>query len=148
MTLYLILPSLFKMSMQPSFLYMFKNLLIWTEFLPDCAEALCEPLHHLFTQSLCYASLPRCWKIHKIVPVFKSGDSNCVENYRPISLLSVVSKVFERLIFNKIVDHISKSIIPSQFGFAKHCSALQQMLIFTDHIIRSPLQTCYLSGHQ
>ena len=75
------------------------------------------------------------------MPVFKSGDSNCVKNYRLISLLSVVSKVLERLIFNKIVDHISKSIIPSQFGFTKHCSALQQMLIFTNHIINSPLQT-------
>jgi len=53
-----------------------------------------------------------------------------VKNYRPISLLSVVSKV-----------HISKYIGPPQFGFIKHCSTLQQMLIFTDHIINSPLQT-------
>jgi len=82
----------------------------------NCAEAVCEPLHHLFTQSLCYASLPCCLKIHKVVPVLKSGDSNHVKTYCPIFLLSVVSKVLERLIVNKIVDHISKSIIPSQFS--------------------------------
>jgi len=40
----------------------------------------------------CYASLPRCWNIHKVVLVFKSGDSNCVKNYHSISLLFVVSK--------------------------------------------------------
>jgi len=57
-----------------------------------CWSHICEPLHHLFTQSLCYALLPRCWKIHKVLPVFKSGDSNCVKNYRPISLLFIVSK--------------------------------------------------------
>jgi len=43
--------------------------------LTNCAEALCEPFHHLFMQSLCYASLSRWWKIHKVVSVFKSGDS-------------------------------------------------------------------------
>ena len=103
--------------------------------------ALSEPLHHLFTQSLHHSTLPTCWKIHKIVPIFKVGNSNCVKNYCSISLLSIVSKVLERLIFNKIISHISKSISPSQFGFTKNCSTLQQMLIFTDQFINSPLQT-------
>ena len=60
--------------------------------LQSCAVALSEPLYHLFIQSLHHSSLPTCWKIHKIVPIFKVGDSNCVKNYRPISLLSIVSK--------------------------------------------------------
>ena len=82
--------------------------------LQSCAVTLIsEPLHHLFTQSLHHSSLPTCWKIHKIVPIFKAGDSNCVKNYRPILLLPIVSKVLERLIFNKIMSHISKSISPS-----------------------------------
>ena len=71
------------------------------------ASALCEPFHHLFSQSLCHATLLSCWKIHKIVPIFKAGDSNSVKNYRPISLLLIMSKVLERLIFNKIITHIS-----------------------------------------
>ena len=104
--------------------------------LQSCAVALSEPL----ITYLLNPTLPTCWKIHKIVPTFKVGDSNCVKNYRPISLLSIVSKVLEGLIFNKIISHISKSISPSQFGFTKNCSTLQQMLIFTDQIINSPLQ--------
>ena len=64
--------------------------------LQSCAPALCESFHHLFSLSLHHATLPSCWKIHKILPIFKAGDSNSVKNYRPISLLSIVSKVLER----------------------------------------------------
>ena len=109
--------------------------------LQSCATAICEPLHHLFSQSLRHATLPSCWKIHKIVPIFKAGDANSVKNYRPISLLSIVSKVLERLIFSKIITHVNKSLSPSQFGFTKGCSTLQQMLILTDFITNTSLQT-------
>ena len=109
--------------------------------LQSCAEALYEPLHHLFTLSLRYATVPSKWKIHKFVPVFKASDQGSVRNYRPISLLFNTSKVLERLIFNKIIDHVSKSINPLQFGFTRNCSTLQQMLIFMDQIINSPSQT-------
>ena len=85
--------------------------------------------------------MPSKWKIHKIIPVFKSGDPTSVKNYRPISLLSNTSKVLEQLIFNKIIGHISRHINPLQFGFTKHCSTLQQMLIFTNEIINTSSQT-------
>ena len=55
---------------------------IYPRVLQSCAVALSEPLHQLFTQSLHHSTLPTCWKIHKIVPIFKAGDSNCVKNYR------------------------------------------------------------------
>jgi len=57
--------------------------------LQNYADALCEPLHHLFIQSLLQAYLPSSWKVHKVVPVFKAGDANCVKNHHPISLLSM-----------------------------------------------------------
>ena len=85
--------------------------------------------------------LPSSWKIHKVVPIPKADDLTSVKNYRPISLLSNTSKVLERIIYNKIINHISKDINPHQFGFTKKCPALQQMLIFLDQIINSPLQT-------
>ena len=47
---------------------------ISSRVLQNCARALAEPLHHLFSQSLCYAILPSSWKIHKVVPVPKAGD--------------------------------------------------------------------------
>ena len=98
--------------------------------LQSCAEALCEPLHHLFSLSLRHAIVPSSWKIHKVVPIFKLGDVNSVRNYRPISVLSNTSKVLERLIFNKMIER-----------FTKNCSTLQQMLIFINQVINTPSQT-------
>ena len=110
--------------------------------LRNCAEGLAEPLHHLFSQSLRYAILPSSWKIHKVVLVPKAGGSTSIKNYRPISLLSNIRiKVLERIIYNKIINQISKDINPCQFGFTKNCSMLQQMLIFLEQIINFPLQT-------
>ena len=62
------------------------------QILRSCADALCTPLHHLFTTSLQYFTIPSQWKIHRIIPIFKSGDKTVVSNYRPISLCTV-SKV-------------------------------------------------------
>ena len=74
--------------------------------LSKCASVLCQPLHHLFSLSLKYGYLPTDWKIHKIIPIFKSGDPTLLKNYPPISLLSNTSKVLERIIIHdKIIDH-------------------------------------------
>jgi len=71
--------------------------------LSKCVSVLCKPLHHLFCYTLKYGYLPSEWKLHKIIPVFKSGDHAQVKNYHPISLLSNISKVLERMICNKII---------------------------------------------
>ena len=81
--------------------------------LQRCATALYQPLCYLFNLTLQFSYLPRDWKVHKIVPIFKSGDPTSVKNYRPISLLSNTSKVLERIIYNKMVDHISAYINPA-----------------------------------
>jgi len=109
--------------------------------LHSCADALCRPLHHLFTISLRYSLIPTGWKVHKIVPIFKAGDPSSVKNYHPISLLSNISKVLEHLVYNKIISHVNTSINPLQFGFTEKSSTLQQMLLFTDSIFNYPSQT-------
>uniref|UniRef100_A0A1X7TFF9 Reverse transcriptase domain-containing protein n=1 Tax=Amphimedon queenslandica TaxID=400682 RepID=A0A1X7TFF9_AMPQE len=54
------------------------------------------------------AYIPQEWKIHRITPMFKSGDRTLVKKYRPISLLCIVSKIVERIVFDK-----------TQFGFLR-----------------------------
>ena len=50
---------------------------------------------------------PDCWKVSSFVPVFKIiGDRSTAKTYHPVSLLSVDSKVFEKLVNNRIVDHL------------------------------------------
>lgn len=86
----------------------------------SCVAVLTKPLHHLFSISTRYAVIPLQWKIHKVIPVFKSGDHSSVKCYRPISLLSNTSKVLKCLIYNEIVSKITDSISSVQFGFQKN----------------------------
>ena len=74
--------------------------------------------------------LPFDGKTHIIIPVFKSGNKNQVNNYRPISLLCITSKVLEHLIYNKLIDHVINFISPFQFGFLRGRSCMQQLLMF------------------
>ena len=107
--------------------------------LKHCATPLCTPLCHLFSVSLHTARIPSDWKVHKITPVFKSGNKNSVQNYRPISLLSSVSKVLEKLIYDKVLDFLYPSFSTSQFGFLPGQSSLQQLLIFLNDIHNNSL---------
>uniref|UniRef100_A0A1X7V5Q9 Reverse transcriptase domain-containing protein n=1 Tax=Amphimedon queenslandica TaxID=400682 RepID=A0A1X7V5Q9_AMPQE len=68
-----------------------------------------------------------------------------INNYRPISLLCTISKVLERIIFDKIVDFVQDHISSSQFGFLKGKSSQQQLLILLHHI-HSNIEKKYTSG--
>ena len=107
---------------------------IGPNILKHCACALFQPIHHLFKVSLLTAQLPSEWRIHRITPIYKSGDKSLVSNYRPISLLCSVSKVLERLIYDRIIDYLSLSLSPLQFGFLRGKSTLQQLLVFLHNI--------------
>ena len=99
-----------------------------------CALALYKPIHHRFLLSLSQHYLPNDLRTHLIIPVFKSGDKSSVRNYHPISLMS---KVLEKLIYNKIIDFVFAAISPVQFGFRPKHSATQQLLVFLNLIQHS-----------
>lgn len=112
--------------------YWFQTLLI-----KHCALALYLPLHRLFSVSMSKQSIPYEWKCHSITPIFKSGDKSLVKNYRPISLLCIMSKVLEHLIYSKISKFIitNNILYHHQFSFHQHHSTTQQLLIFLSDII-------------
>ena len=70
------------------------------------------------------------WKTARDIPIFKQGDNSARENYRPISVLPVVSRVFERLVYNQLYQHLDANdlLALSQSGFRtlhslySHCS--------------------------
>ena len=94
---------------------------------PDCIPVVvlknCEPelsyiLAELFNKCLKESCFPDCWKVSSVVPVFKNvGERSTAKNYRPISLLSVVSKVFEKLVNNRIVCQLEKCGLFSDFQY-------------------------------
>ena len=82
---------------------------------PDCIPVVvlknCEP-------ELSYIHFPDCWKVSSVDPVFKNvGERSTAKNYHPVSLLSVASKVFEKLVNNRIVDHLEKCGLFSDFQY-------------------------------
>lgn len=87
----------------------------------------------LFNQSLSSGELPDDWKIGKVVPVFKSGDSHSPHNYRPISLTCIPCKLLEHIIASHIYDHLESKnfFFSNQHGFRKGYSCDTQLFEFT-----------------
>ena len=77
---------------------------IHPKILKNCTLSVLESVHSLFVTCLSNNTIPAEWKVHKITPIPKKGDLLEVTNYRPISLLCILSKVLESIIFHKL-DH-------------------------------------------
>ena len=80
------------------------------------------------------------WKVTLVVPVFKNvGGSSTAKNYHPVSLLSMVSKVFVKLVNNRIVDHLEKCGLFSdfQYGFRSSRSTADLLTVVSDRIARA-----------
>ena len=79
------------------------------------------PLSVIFNKSIQEGVFPNAMKIAKVIPVYKAKEKNILNNYRPISLLPVVSKVLERLIFERVYDFLKHNDIlaHNQYGFQK-----------------------------
>ena len=78
------------------------------KFFKYCALPLLQVICHLFRTSLSCSTIPQDWRTHCVIPIYKSGDKTSVSNYRPISLLCILSKVMERLVYDNIIDHVWK----------------------------------------
>ena len=88
--------------------------------LKNCELELSYIIAEVFNKCLKESCFPDCWKVSSVVPVFKNvGDRSAAKNYRPVSLLSVVSKVFGKLVSNRVVDYVEKCgpFSDFQYGF-------------------------------
>ena len=96
-----------------------------------CSDSLHIPLCILFSKSYESGYLPQDWRNANVVPVHKKGDKAYVENYRPISLTSLVMKLFEKCLRDKIIDICGDKITSCQHGFVPKKSCTSQMIDFT-----------------
>ncbi|CAB4012384.1 Hypothetical predicted protein, partial [Paramuricea clavata] len=78
--------------------------------------------------SLTCGSVPAEWKVSNIIPISKGGQKNEVSNYRPISLLPILSKVLERCIYDQLINHVSSELHKLQYGFFRGKSTTSQSL--------------------
>ena len=87
--------------------------------LRHCSAALASPLSVLFSLCFRHGIQPAMWKTASVVPVHKKQSRSALKNYRPVSLLSVVSKVMEKIVNKSLMNHMEKRNLLSahQFGF-------------------------------
>ena len=103
---------------------------ISVKLLKDTSDVIAQPLANIFNLSLQTGIFPDDWKIAKISPVFKEGNKTDCGNYRPISVISVVAKLFEGLVYNQLRTFISDNniLVKQQSGFRSQHSTETALL--------------------
>ena len=101
-----------------------------------CDESVVIPLKIIFRNILDTSVYPDMWKIADVTPIFKKEDKQLVKNYRPISLLPICGKIFEKLIFNSLYKYLSSHnlITSNQSGFIPGDSCTNQLLFLINEI--------------
>ena len=96
-------------------------------------------------------NFPECLENAKVIVLHNKGDYSNPENYRPISLLSSLSKVFEKLLYNRMIKFLVKNdfFTPVQFGFRSDHSCVHEVSEITDYIRdaigrKFPVRTCFI----
>ena len=92
---------------------------ISAKLIRECADIISGPLCDLFNKSLMSGIFPDDWKCARVTLLFKQGESSDLNIYRPISVISVIAKVFERIVYNQLYNFLNseKIISKQQSGF-------------------------------
>ena len=94
-------------------------------------------LTKVFNAFLLLCKLPLEWKMVNVVPVYKKGLSNNIENYRPVSLLCIAEKILEKCIYQHIFPITRQLINIEQHGFMDKKSTVSNLLLFYDNVLQS-----------
>ena len=98
-----------------------------------CAERLSEPLELLFNMSFSNGIFPESLKRANIIPIHKKGDKTFVNNYRPISMISSIAEIMEKLIYQRMYLFLERNniIYHNQFGFRYNHSTEHALIALT-----------------
>ena len=109
---------------------------ISSKLLKFIKDIISGPISIIINQSLKTGIFPNKLKIAKVLPLFKKGENELIENYRPISLLPSISKIFERIVFDQLYKYLDSNnlLYKSQYGFRKKHSTEMASLELIDRI--------------
>ena len=98
-----------------------------------------QPLTHVINLSLVNGIVPQELKIAKVIPLFKNGDAKIVNNYRPVSVLPLFSKILEKIMYKTLLSFINKHKIlyDYQFGFRENHGTDLALIIIMDKITQA-----------
>ena len=105
----------------------------------DAAYIVAKPLTDIINASLYQANMPVDWKAAHVIPLFKKGYVSNMDNYRPISILPIASKLLERVVHTQLVNYLRehKHLNTYQCGFRKGHSTEFAAFSFADTICRN-----------
>ena len=106
---------------------------------PTITDPLVHTLRHFFTERL----FPTELKIAYVLPSYEADDNMVFDNYRPVSLLCILSKVFEKVMYSRLSSFLerNKILLNNEFGFRKHHSADMALMILHDKMVKA-LKKC------
>ena len=101
--------------------------------LRECSEELAVPLNIICQLSVRSGVFPSTWKRANVIPVFKKGSKKLPENYRPVSLLAICSKVLERVVCDGLLQACLPALPTTQHGFLSKRSCISNLVCFLEH---------------
>ena len=104
-----------------------------------CDSSIVRPFSIIFKNCLQTGTFPNNWKKSNVLPIHKKGDKHLLQNYRPVSLLPVCTKIFERIVFNPMLEFLEENnlLCPHQSGFRSSDSCQSQLLSIVHDIYAS-----------
>ena len=120
-----------------------------SKFLRDGAEVLVEPVCHIINLSILTETVPRGFKQAKVIPLFKKGSRLDPGNYRPVSILSVLSKILERAVDGQLKEYLARKnvLFSKQSGFRSRFSTDTCLIGLTDFVKREIANgSCVVQG--
>ena len=107
--------------------------------LQAAGSSILDPLAYIFNQSLRTGIFPDDWKIAKVTPIHKADEKNLCSNYRPVSVISTVPKLFEKAVYKQLMQYLEQHQIISKFqsGFRASHSTETLLLQVTNNWLRN-----------
>ena len=104
--------------------------IISNKMLKEVKYEIAKPLSILFNRSLRDRKFPKYWKLANVIPLFKQGDKSLVSNYRPVALLSAVSKIFEKVVYKPVFNFLIENALLYKFqsGFLPGHATTHQLI--------------------
>ena len=113
--------------------------MISIRILKICDKFICKPLGLIFKSCIKHGKFPNEWKMVNVVPILKKSDQQILKNYRPVYLLPICGKVFERSIYHSLFEWFIENdlISPNQSSFKPDDSCTNQLISITHEIYQS-----------
>ena len=103
------------------------------------ADLIDRPLHHIITLSVMQSRFPRSWKYSKVIPLHKKDCKLERSNYRPVSILSPLSKILEKVVYEQLYEYltINKIFDPKLHGYRQHRSTQTALMVMYDRWVQA-----------